>query len=247
MKFSALKFPCYLLALFSIFLLAWPAGAAGKLTIGAGAGYRRPVDELAAAFRKQAGLEVNLVYGNMGRVIAQIKSGGVVDIFLGEKSFLAASGLKTTRVTELGRGRLVLAYPKGAKITSPKDLADPNIKRVAVPDPKKAIYGKAGMEFLANSGLLPSVKAKLLTVGTVPQVSTYLLSGEIDAGFLNLTDVLGLSSRIGGFLKLDEKMYSPLIIQAAQLADAPNPEPAGRFLDFLATDQARKIVTAHGL
>ena len=233
--------------LFALILIMGLPVAAQALTIGSGAGYRRPVDELAAAFRKQTGLEVNLVYGNMGRVISQIKSGGVVDVFLGERRFLKASGLAFGRSAELGRGRLVLAWPKGGSLASPQDLTRAAVERVAVPDPKKAIYGRAGMEFLANSGLMPRVKPKLLVVGTVPQVSTYLLSGEIDAGFLNLTDVLGLGPRIGGFLKLDEKLYSPLVIMAAVLADAPAPDQAGRFLDFLATPEARKIVAAHGL
>ena len=88
--------------LFALILIMGLPVAAQALTIGSGAGYRRPVDELAAAFRKQTGLEVNLVYGNMGRVISQIKSGGVVDVFLGERRFLKASGLAFGRSAELG-------------------------------------------------------------------------------------------------------------------------------------------------
>ena len=233
-------------------LLTWvfvllSVSAVQALTIAAGAGYRRSVNELAKSFRADTGIKVDLVYGNMGQVMGQIKTGAPVDLMIGDQHFLKKSKLSFVSLTPLGRGRLVLASAKGITLASPQDLAQPSIKRLAMPDCKKAIYGKAGQEFLERSGLAPKVRDKLLVVGTVPQVSTYLLSGEVDAGLLNLTDVIGIKGRIGGYLEIDPKLYDPIQIVAGLLTTAPQSGQAKRFLQFLATPQARKIVASHGL
>jgi molybdate transport system substrate-binding protein len=242
-----MKLSRWIVLLLAVVLIGALPSIAQALTIAAGAGYRRPVNQLAGLFEKETGIKVERVYGNMGQVISQIKSGRVVDVFIGAQSFLKASGLKVDQTCEFGRGQLVLAYPKGSKVTSVQDLAKPEIKRVAVPDPKKAIYGRAGMQCVKNSGLLPALKDKLLVVGTVPQVSTYLVSGEVDAGFLNITDAQALGEKIGGLMKVDPKLYTPLVIMVARLTDAPKPDQAARFLEFVASPAGRKIAVAHGL
>ncbi|MFH1035490.1 MAG: molybdate ABC transporter substrate-binding protein [Pseudomonadota bacterium] len=222
-------------------------GLAQALTIAAGAGYRRPVSELAAQFQADTGIKVDLVLGNMGQVMSQIKAGAPVDLMLGDQAFLKKSGLAITTQAELGQGRLVLAHAKGVRLDSPQDLARQDIKRVAIPDQAKAIYGKAGHEFLERAGLAKAVRDKLLVVGTVPQVSTYLISGEVDAGLLNLTDVLGIKDKIGGYLLIDPGLYDPIHIVVGLLASAPRADQARRFLEFAASSAARSIVAAHGL
>jgi molybdate transport system substrate-binding protein len=233
--------------LLTLALLLLAGGAAQALTIAAGAGYRRPVDELSRRFQADTDIKVDLVYGNMGQVMGQIKAGAPVDLMLGDQTFLKKSRLNFVSITLLGRGRLVLAFPKGLKLSSPQDLTLPQVKRLAMPDRKKAVYGKAGQEFLIRSGLAKAVRDKLLIVGTVPQVSTYLLSGEVDAGLLNLTDTLAIKGHIGGYLEIDPKLYDPIRIVVGLLDTAPQPAQARRFLKFLASPAARRIVAAHGL
>jgi len=224
-----------------------PAATSQALTLAAGAGYRRPVGELARRFQAETGVKVELVFGNMGQVMGQIKTGAPVDLLLGDQEFLKKAKLSFAAVASVGRGRLVLAFAKGVSLAAPTDLAKPAIKRLAMPDRAKAIYGKAGQEFLAASGLAQAVASKLLVVGTVPQVSTYLLSGEVDAGLVNLTDVLAIKERIGGYLLIDPKLYNPIRIVVGVLKTAPRAGQAQRFLAFLASPAARRIMEAHGL
>lgn len=228
-------------------LLLLCCGAAQALTIAAGAGYRRPVSELAQRFQAETGTQVDLVFGNMGQVMSQIKGGAPVDLMLGDRAFLQKSGLAVVSISELGQGRMVLAWAKGGRLESPQDLTQPAIKRLALPDPAKAIYGQAGRQFLERAGLSETVREKLLVVGAVPQVSTYLISGEVDAGLLNLTDVLGIKDKIGGYLLIDPGLYDPIQIVVGLLASAPQAEEGQRFLAFLASPEARRIVAAHGL
>ena len=220
---------------------------AEKLTVAAGAGYKKMVTELSKAFTEAHGIEVEQIYGNMGQVVAQARNSGLVDCVIGDKRFLENSGLELAAIHEVGKGKLVAAFAKGVELKDPQDIVRKDITRVSHPDPKKAIYGRAADEFLHNAGVYEKVKDKLLVVATVPQVSSYLLSKEVDVGFINLTDALGIKDKVGAILLVDQKYYSPIIIAAGALATAPNTGALAAFAKFLATDQARKIAAKHGL
>ena len=226
--------------------LAVPA-LAEPLTVAAGAGYKKPVTELAKAFETASGIKTELIFGNMGQVTTQAKGSGALDVIVGEKGFLDSAGLSIDGVTPLGRGVLVVAWPKGSGLATPADIAKPGVARLAMPDPAKAIYGKAASQYLEKSGLDKAVAGKLLVVATVPQVTAYLQSGEVDAGFVNRTDVLDAGASIGGFLEIDPSQYAPIEIVAASLAGAKNAAGAKAFAAFLAGPEARAIIGRHGL
>ncbi len=220
---------------------------AETLVVAAGAGYKKLVTDLAEAFEKQGGVKPELSFGNMGQVTTQAKAGGVIDVIVGEKGFLDGAGLNFDGVAPIGKGILVVAWPKGKKLAAPADVAKPEVKRLAMPDPQKAIYGKAASQYLEKSGLAKAVADKLLVVATVPQVTTYILSGEVDAGFVNRTDVMGLGDAIGGFLEVDPSQYAPIEIVAVSMTGAPHADAAKKFAAFLATPPARAIAEKHGM
>lgn len=233
-------------ALFAALSLTSPA-AAGQLTVAAGAGYKKMVTELLEAFTQAHGIEVQQIYGNMGQVIAQAKNSGIVDCVIGDQRFLENADIELTAMHEVGRGRLVAAVASGVELTDLKDIVRPDITRIAHPDPNQAIFGRAADEFLRNSGLYDKVSERLLVVATVPQVSSYVISKEVDVGFINLTDALGIEDKIGGILRVDQQYYSPIIIVAGFLSTAPKRDLLEEFAKFLATDKAKAIAEKHGL
>ncbi len=220
---------------------------AGPILVAAGAGYKKLVDDVAKAYEARTGSKVELLYGNMGQIMGQVKGGGGIDIILGDKIFLANSGVPFASYLEVGKGRLVVAYAKGVTLAAPMDVANPAIKKLAMPDPAKAIYGKAASEFLEKTGLASKVSDKLLVVGTVPQVTAYLVSGEIDAGFINLTDAMGVKDSIGGMLDVDQSLYSPILIVAGVLAESKDKPEVAAFAAFLGSDEAKGLCAKHGL
>ncbi|MDR3640316.1 MAG: molybdate ABC transporter substrate-binding protein [Humidesulfovibrio sp.] len=236
----------FVLAVLLVFAFASLAQA-GPLIVAAGAGYKKFVTELAGTYEQQSGQKLELVFGNMGQVVAQAKGSGKIQLIIGEQGFLQKTGLAFASFHELGRGALVLAWPKGRGVTTLDDLVKPEIKRLAMPDPQKAIYGAAGAEALARSGLSAKVRDKLLVVATVPQVTSYLVLGEVDAGLTNLTDVMDLGQKIGGWSRVDERLYAPIVIGAGVLADARDQAAVSAFTVFLASPKAREIARKHGL
>jgi molybdate transport system substrate-binding protein len=181
----------------------------------------------------------------MGQIIGQAQTSGKVDMLIGEEGFLRSSDLPLAESTSLGTGKLVMAWPRGKD--EPTNLKSATVTRIAVPDPKRAIYGKAAMEYLDNSGQSGALKDKLVVVGTVPQVFTYLTTNEVDAGFINLTQAVAVKDKIGGFREMDENLYTPIAISCIRLETSPAPEAARDFAKFLETGTARSIIAAHGM
>ncbi len=231
--------------------LVFAQGAPGEaastdLTLAAGAGYKKPVLDLIARFGESWDGEVNGSFGNMQQVIALAEASPEVALIIGDQRYLSGSAL-FTEFHPVGVGLLVVAWPKGSPaIDADTDLLDADVERIALPDAKMAIYGIAATEWLQDRGYEETLAPKLIYAATVPQVSAYLIAGEVDVGFINLTDAIGIQADIGGY-RLLEDGYAPIAIVAA-VVDGHETDPAVlAFLAFLGTPEAHAILEAYGL
>ncbi|MEZ0575661.1 molybdate ABC transporter substrate-binding protein [Halodesulfovibrio aestuarii] len=237
------------IAILGVFLLvsSVTTGWADTVVLASGAGYKKMVTALTSAYTQKTGHTVDLIFGNMARVTTLAKQKDKVGLVLGDSSFLERAHLPMQSAQELGRGKLVLAFSKSVKASTVADLDNPHVSRIALPDAKKAIYGKAAREFLQSSGRLPSIQPKLLEVSTVPQVFSYIATNEVDMGFLNLTHALNVADKLGGYVLVDDSLYSPISIVVGVLANASQKKEQQDFLQFLNTPEAQAIVRKHGL
>ncbi|MDE2269129.1 MAG: molybdate ABC transporter substrate-binding protein [Thiomonas sp.] len=236
-------------------LAADPVG----LLLMAGAGYKRPVEALCADFTRETGIPVERSYGNLQQIFAQARASGRVDVLIGDADFIDhAKDLSLPQRQTLGQGKLVLAWRRkllGRR--SPDPITDPvrdlpEMQSITLPNPQQAIYGRAAEQWLKAKGLWAPLQDKLKIVQTVPQVSAYLTTGQIDAGFLNLTEVLAVKGQLGGYLELQPGAgsYAPIDIVAAFPAETAQPETSARrarFAQFLQSAQAQEILRRAGL
>lgn len=222
--------------------------AAESVTMGAGAGYKRMLEDIIRNYEQQTGRKIDSVYGHMGQVIMQARTSGSIGFIVGELSFLKSSGLEFSSFTELGTGVLVLAYARNVTMASADDLNRAEIQKIAIPDPEQAIYGKAALEFLQNAGLYEKIQRKVVTVATVPQVSSYLISGDAEAGFINITDAIYIKPQIGGWIPVDQSRYRPIRLAIGIIKGFENKPEIRQFLDFLTTDgDTRAILKNSGI
>lgn len=239
-----------LMALGFALLLGLKAGfvLADPLNIAAGAGYKRPVTELTKAFEQASGLKVETLYGNMGQILTQAAQTDRIAVVFGDQVFLEqATQLSFSQYLPVGQGRLVLAWPTGRHLTDPNELRQEAFARIALPDVQHAVYGKAADEFLTHSGLKTTLTPRLLKVATVPQVAAYLVSGEVDAGFINLTEALGIQDRIGGYLEIDPAQYHTIHIAAGVIKGREQHPGVAELAAFLQTETAQTILRKYGL
>ncbi|MBK1685295.1 molybdate ABC transporter substrate-binding protein [Rhodoferax fermentans] len=236
------------------------AQAQAALLVLAGAGYKRPVEALCAAFTQATGLVVERSYGNLQQMFAQAQASGRVDVLVGDASFIdQAQGLQLPRRVALGQGILTLAWRRHLPVPDGLSglaglrqmLAQPSWS-VALPNPQQAVYGNAAKQLLQAQGLWQGLQERLKVVATVPQVSAYLSSGEIDLGFVNLTEALAAKDLLGGFITLPsgDGSYAEVAIVAA-MAEASKSTLAltntQQFALFLETPVARGILRRAGL
>jgi len=229
-----------LLVLSAIFLQAQ------ALRIAGGAGYKKPIMEVVKLYEKQTGEKLEPIFGNMKQVSTQAQNTDIAVVIGDKKYLLKRSGLPFKQYHFLGKGYVVVGYAKGITLSSIDELKSDKIQKLAMPQPKKAIYGRGGEEFLKNSKLYDKVKDKLYVVATVPQVANYVMTGEVEAGIMNLTAALAFKNKIGGYIKVDESLYSPIQIVAGELPTCKD-STCKNFIDFLSKDEVKKIFKKYGM
>lgn len=219
---------------------------ADDLKIAVGAGYKKPVQEVLKLY-EESHSHVDVLYGNMAQIFAHAKQ-AEISLVIADKKFLEKQKeLNFVHYQKIGDGIAVIAYAKGVVFDTIEDLKQERIQTIAMPEAKKAIYGDVGMEFLIHTQLYESVKNKLLLVATVPQVSSYVNTHEVDVGIMNLTAALDNIDKIGGYIKIPQTDYAPIEIVAGSLQACETDKTCYEFLSFLQTPKAKAIFVKYGL
>lgn len=220
---------------------------ADETTLAVVGGFRRPLTELITAFEVNSEHKILQTNGHIGQIIAQARESAEVTLLCGDKAaFDAAEGISFAEEVPLGLGRLVVAWRTGLTLDNAEGITAPEFERIGVPDQKMAIYGRAARQFLNASGLSEAIDPRIVPVGGVPQVTRYVGTGEVDAGFVNATDAIGAGDAIGGFVAVDLALYDPVQAVCVRPEGAES-AALDAFTAFLHGDEARAILASHGL
>lgn len=223
-----------------------PAEAADAVLVAAIGGYRKPVLELVEAFRKETGFEAQAAFGHIKQIETQARQNPEVAFLIGDRSLLEPTGL-FSRFDRLGTGRLVLVARKGKPLASPDDLKGPAFGRIALAHRTRTVFGGAADTCMKRLNLAGMLAPKLIEVEGVPQVGSYVASGEVDAGFVNATEALAIADRAGPSLDMPQTCYEPIEISLGTVRERTLTAAQSRFQTFLQGDTARRIMAAHGL
>jgi len=234
------------IAVFSITLTLAFAAMADNLQIVAGGGYKKPILAVAQAYQAQTGQTVEASFGNMRQILSQTEASSQIALVVGDKKFLEKEKF-LVEFHSLGQGKLVIAWAHNSPaILKAEDLTNDAITRIAHPDVKKAVYGQAAIEWMQSQNVFTPLEKKLIQVATVPQVSSYLVAREVDAGFINVTDAIGLGDKIAGYTELNTG-YTPILIVAGIVHGHENNQQLKDFLQFLSSETAKNILKKYGM
>ena len=240
-----MKLKPLLISLAAVSALAAGAANAAQVIVTTGAGYVKMVDALAALYQKETGVAVEKSFGgNIGQMLAQVKHGsGVISDEASLEKFHDALAPDARR---LGDTPLVLVWRKGLELKRPEDIALDSVKTVASPNPKAAVYGRSAAKWLKATGLDAKVAPKLQVVGTVPQVYSYVTTGNMDAGFVNLAVLKSGTEALGGHAAIrDESAVVHMTVRPVRGAEADADVKA--FMDFLASEKAKPVLRKFGI
>ena len=227
------------------FILALAASVsfcADQLIIAAGGGYKKPVSAVIENLKKE-GMDVAGSFANLGQLVIQSRE-NKISFIVGDEAFLKKSDLNITKFERIGRGTLVLVTPKNIKINDVSEIA--KFDKIAMPDPKKAIYGIRTNEFLQNAKM-DAVKDKILAVAGVPQVVAYVINGEVQAGFINSTEAVAKKDEFGSIIYIDESLYSPAFIGIARLSACGDEAFCEKVMKEFKSDRSKEIFSKFGL
>ncbi len=160
------------------------------LSICAGAGLMKPMNELVQAFENKTGVKVEVHYGGSAEIFGILETTGC-DVFIPGAYYYTEEGVKRgyivpSTVKNITYHIPVIAVPKGnpKNITSLSDLAKKGV-RVVLGDPKGPAIGKVAKKILENAHLWENVSKNVVTFApTVNQLLIYLTTGEADAAII---------------------------------------------------------------
>jgi molybdate transport system substrate-binding protein len=239
-----------LIALVLLALAALQTAAAGDApTVSAAVSLREVLTESTGAARTATGDSPQFNFGATGHLLAQIRDGAPVDVFVAasdeQMDQAEAQNLvdRSTRTVVAGN-ELVLIVPKtaaGDGVTSFADLNKPAVKRLAVGQPKTVPAGAYGTQVLEHLKLTSALADRLVYGSSVRQVLDYVARGEVDAGIVYATDAREAGDAVRVIATADPAWHAPIRYVAAVVARSKNPGSARRFVEFLRSDAAQKL------
>ncbi len=210
---------------------------------------------LTAAGQKfeQANPEIKVVFNfaSSGSLLQQMIQGAPVDVFASadqksmddaqEKKLISPESRKN-----FVQNKLVLAVPADSKLNIKEiaDLALPEVKRISLGNPESVPAGRYARESLTNYGLWEKLADKFIYANAVTQVLDYLRRGEVDAGFVFLTDAKIAQDKVKVIMEVPK--HKAVIYPIAVLDASKKKESAKRFVDFILSDKGMEIFVQFG-
>ena len=237
------------LALVLPFALAASAQAE-TLTVAVAANFKKPAEEIGAAFKAKTGDEVKYAFGATGQFAAQIRNGAPFDIILAADDTtapaLAKDGLALASSNFVyARGTLVLysttlpLKEQGEQILRKGDFA-----HVSIANPKTAPYGTAAIEAMKKMGVYDALKPKIVEGSNIGQTFDFVATGNAQAGFVALSQAIGAGK--GQWWVVPQADYAPIDQSAILLKLGENKAVAKAYLDFLRGPEARTVIEKYG-
>jgi len=192
-------------------------------------------------------------FGASGDLARQIEAGAPVDIFasagqkdmndIDRKGLLAANSRK-----DFTGNTMVLVKPVHStiKLSSLKDLQAGGVKRIAIGNPKTVPAGRYAEEALKQFNLWDVLKDKLIFAENARQVLDYVAREEVDAGLVYSTDATVRIKEVKIVVKLPDGSHQPILYPIAVLKGAQDEKGARRFVAFVLSAEAQRILKQHG-
>jgi len=249
-----------LLVLTGVLLFAWSgdarqakavaSGPPVKLMVFAGAGMQPPLNELAAVFNKQTGIQVEYSYKGSGCLLPDIAIGRKGDIYIPGELFYMKQAVdrkligKYRPVTNM---TTVIICQSGnpKKIVKVQDLGRPGL-RVGLGDAKAIAIGRAARTVLDKAKCRKAVeKNVVLQCMNVVELANAVKLCQLDAAIV-WDGTAALSKGAVTAIPIAPACRVISTVSVGVLNSSQHPKEAARFMDFLASADASAVFAKHG-
>jgi molybdate transport system substrate-binding protein len=230
------------------FSQAW----AGETTIAVAANFTDATRDIIPLFEESTGHKVKVSFGSTGKLYSQIENGAPFDLFLAAdtkrpiKAENEALAVKGSRFT-YAKGKIVLwSTASGLSNTGEAYLKRDDFKHIAMANPKTAPYGLAAEQVMEQLGVWNTLQPKLVRGDSISQTFQFIVSGNVQAGFVALSQVKAWTGEQGSYWEIPQRDYAPIAQQAVLLKRGKDNAAARAFLDFLQGPQALAVISSYG-
>jgi molybdate transport system substrate-binding protein len=240
-------------AILAAALLAWAGGTgAGELIVSAAASLTNAFAEIGREFEQSnPPHKVIFNFASSGALLQQISRGAPVDVFASadqdtmDRADRQSLIVRSSRV-DFTRNTLVLVMPAGAAtpVSHLQELRKEAIRRIAISNTETVPVGKYSRQALQAAGLFDELKDKYINTQNVRQSLDYVARGEVDAGFVYMTDAAVMADRVRVVLEVPTQ--TPVSYPIAVVKGSGKENLAMRFVSFVRSDSGQRILRKHG-
>ncbi len=238
---------------FAVALLTATSAHADEISVAVAANFASPMQKIVTEFEKDSGHTVVASFASTGKFYAQIKAGAPFEVLFAADDETPArleregDGVAGSRFT-YAIGRLVLwSRTQGFVDDQGEVLRKSDFQHLALPNPKLAPYGAAGVQTLQALGLLDRLQSKFVTAENIGQTYQFVASGNAELGFVALSQVYK-EGRIaeGSGWTVPPKLHDPIRQDALLLTRGKGRSGPAALLKYLRGDKARSIIRSFG-
>lgn len=222
----------------------------GEIVVAAASDLTPAFEELGQAFEQTHQVRVTFSFGSSGMLARQIENGAPMDVFAAANSQyiddLDKKGLIVPGTRALyGRGRITLWTLQNStlKIERIEDLAQNEVKRIAIANPEHAPYGAVAREALQNAGLWEKIQPRIIYGENIRQTLQFAQTGNVDVAIVALS--LSLRSQ-GRWVLLPQELHRPLDQALGVIKGTKQEQAARAFANFVNGTQGREIMRKYG-
>jgi molybdate transport system substrate-binding protein len=202
---------------------------------------------VASEYGKSSEDKIVFNFGASNFLARQIEAGAPADIFfsadeaqmdtLQKKNLIAT----TTRRNRLSNSLvIVIANDSSLRITSPNDLTNSQIKRLALGDPAGVPAGIYAKRYLETQKLWSALQPKIVPTDNVRAALAAIELGNVEAAIVYKTDA-AISKKTKVAFEIPATASPPIHYPVAVLKGGTQPKAAQKFLDYLFTPAATTI------
>ncbi len=228
----------------AILTFAAPAVAPAPLRIAAAASFTDVLPKLKAAF-KDAPCDLN--FAATSRLATQIESGAPFDVFISADVEWADKLVKENLLAapeHIASNQMIVAVPKGT-LHPPKDMKDVAALQKITLAGENVPAGRYAQQALEKAGVWAEVEPHVVRAEHVRAALKWVELGEAEAAFVYATDI-ALDPEVVRAFTVDPALHEPIIYVAGAVVASPQGPLAKRFLQFLLSDTAQKILRDAG-
>ena len=227
------------------------AAADAPLRIAVASNFAPQLKNAVAAYQTQRSDsgEISISVGSTGKLFAQIRQGAPFDLFFAadqpRPARLYDEGFTTGPNQTYTTGRLVFWHPKRAASMALTKQMD-QTQRLAMANPALAPYGLAAQQTMAYLNWNPKANTVIATAENVGQTYAMIVTGNADAGFVALSQVLEQRVPKGTFTTVSAAAHDPIKQDVVLLNTGSQSARAADFLDFFMDNHAQTQNAAFG-